>query len=182
MNLNEFICNHYTIKGDENLIFVGVMGPFNGTRLFITPEKLECAGKRWMEIIQSDMLRYMTAKAASAILTDYKEFQQKAQLTPVWKPTWFEKQIILSQDKDEQEQEPQGRRKKTTVINNESTQKQEQTNIHIAHKQQATKVLSEAAMTNEERRLAILEQAVAELQTNNMDVKTMMGEIKETQH
>jgi hypothetical protein len=116
MNLNEFICNHDTIKGDKNPIFVGVMGPFNGTILFVTDAKLECAGKRLMELIQSDMVRYMTAKAASVILTDYKEFQQKAQSTPVWKPTGFEKQIIQSQDNDRQEQEPQGKRKRQRLL------------------------------------------------------------------
>jgi hypothetical protein len=52
----------------------------------------------------------------------------------------------------------------------------------MAHKQQATKVLSVAAMTNKERRLEILEQAVVELQMNNVDIKTTMGEIKEIQH
>jgi hypothetical protein len=148
----------------------------NGTRFFVTPIKLECAGKRLMEQIRLDMLQYMTVEAANAILVDYKEYQQKAQTTPVWKPTWFEKQIITTQNTEDQEL--QGKRKKTVVETNESTQKQELIKTHMAHKQHATKVLSEAAMTNEERRLAVLEHYVAELQMNNVDVKTIMSEIK----
>jgi predicted RNase H-like nuclease (RuvC/YqgF family) len=46
----------------------------------------------------------------------------------------------------------------------------------------ANKALSEATTTNEERRLILLEQAVAELQTSNLDVKTTMGEMRDTQH
>jgi hypothetical protein len=135
-----------------------------------------------MEHIRSDMLRYMTVEAANAILIDYKDHQQRAQSTPVWKPSWFEKQIIATQNKEEQEQEPQGKRKKTAVNNNDLIQKQEQTQIRMFHKQNANKALSEAAMTNEERRLAILEQTVAELQTNNMEAKITMSEIKDSQH
>jgi hypothetical protein len=68
------------------------------------------------------------------------------------------------------------------VNNNETIQKQEQTKTHMVNKQNATKVLSEAAMTSEERRLVMLEQAVAELQTTNVEVKTTMSEIKDIQH
>jgi hypothetical protein len=47
--LNKFICTYYNIEGAETPIFVAVMGPYFGTRLFITPIKLESAGKRLLK-------------------------------------------------------------------------------------------------------------------------------------
>jgi hypothetical protein len=47
--LNNFICNHYTIEGQENPIFVGIMGPYLGIRLFISPASMESAGERLIE-------------------------------------------------------------------------------------------------------------------------------------
>jgi hypothetical protein len=89
--LNEFICKHYTIEGEENPIFESVMGPYLGTRLFISKAKLESTGKRLAEHIRSDMLQFMTKEVGQAILEDYKEFLNKARTSPAWKPTWFER-------------------------------------------------------------------------------------------
>jgi hypothetical protein len=181
---NEFICTNYTIEGPENPIFVSVMGPFLGTRLFISPAKLECAGKRLVEHLRSDMMRFMTEDTAKAILVDYQEYGNKARATAPWAATWFEKQIITTQNKEdlEHQEEPQGKRKKTVTTTNQRSLKDDQSNTHHAHKQQATKVLSEATMTNEEKRMAMLEKLVAELQNEKVELLTTIGEMRDNQH
>jgi hypothetical protein len=70
--LNEFLCTQYIIENEDNPVFVSVMGPFMGRRLFLTTTNLESAGKRLLEYIKSDMLRYMTAEVGTQILPDYK--------------------------------------------------------------------------------------------------------------
>jgi hypothetical protein len=102
---NEFICTQYTIEAPENPIFVSAMGPFLGTRLFLSSTKLECAGKRLVEHLRSDMLRFMTADAAKAILVEHQENVNKARTTAPWAATWFEKQTIITQKNEEQEQQ-----------------------------------------------------------------------------
>jgi CII-binding regulator of phage lambda lysogenization HflD len=89
---------------------------------------------------------------------------------------------MKTKQSEEQQEAQQGKRKKTTTTPQQSKTKQEQTIAHHAHKQQATKVLSKAATTKEEKRLAFLEQSVASLQETNVELKTTMGEMKENQH
>jgi hypothetical protein len=101
-NLNEFMCTNYTIEGAENPIFLAVMGPFLGTRLFLTSAKLESDGKRLTEQLHTDMTRFMTAEAGKSILIDYDKAAKNAKSTPPWAPTWFEKQIIKTQQSEAQ--------------------------------------------------------------------------------
>jgi hypothetical protein len=54
--LNEFLCTHYTIENNENPVFLSVMGPFLGRRLFLTTTKLESAEKRLLEEIRHTTL------------------------------------------------------------------------------------------------------------------------------
>jgi hypothetical protein len=65
---------------------------------------------------------------------------------------------------------------------NSPNQKEDQSTTHHAHKQQATKVLSEAMMTKEEIRMATLEKSVAELQNDKVELLTTIGEMKDNQH
>jgi hypothetical protein len=128
------------------------------------------------------MLIFMTKEAGQAILVDLQGFWNKAKITLAWKLTWLEKKIVTippANEKIEQEQ-PQGKCKK--LPNNEkSTPNKEQRRIHHTHKQQATKVLSEAATSNE-RRIQQLEKSLAALQEDNVDLKSTIGEMKDIQH
>jgi DNA repair exonuclease SbcCD ATPase subunit len=121
----------------------------------------------------------MTVKAAKSILPDYPKLVIKAKSAAMWQPTWFEKQIVKQKQVEEQQEAPHGKRKKTTEPAKQTKPKQDQSNVH---KQQATKVLSEAAVTTDEKRLAVLEQSVAALQETNVALMTAMSAMKDNQH
>jgi hypothetical protein len=180
--LNEFLCSHYIIEDNENPVFLAAMGPFLGRRLFLTTSKLESAGKRLLDYVKSDMLRYMTTEAGRNILPDYNEHARKAPTT-VWKPTWFEKQIVArAKQAETTEEKPQGKRKKIQMENSPTKPKQDLIDTYHKRAQQATKVLSEAAMTNEEKRMLKLEQFVASLQEDNVELNQTIGEMKNIQY
>jgi hypothetical protein len=71
LTLNEFLVKHYTI-GDSGRIFLEAMGPFLGMRFFIVSATKWSDGKRLVEQLQHDILRYMSPEAGQAILADYR--------------------------------------------------------------------------------------------------------------
>jgi hypothetical protein len=124
----------------------------------------------------------MMEEAGKAILPYYNEQAFRAS-TITWKPTWFEKQIVAPAKQDEtNDQEPQGNRKKRQMETNQSKPRQDQIEIYHKCTQQATKVLSEAAMTNEEKRMIKLEKSVATLQEYNVELNQTIGEMKNNQY
>jgi hypothetical protein len=122
LTLNEFLCTHYNIENNDNPVFLSVMGPYLGCRLFLTTTKLETAGKRLLETLKSDILRYMTSEAGKSILPDYKEHKQKSG-TNIWKPNWFENKIIIAQQEEAKQEEPQVKRKKTQLETSQTMSK-----------------------------------------------------------
>jgi hypothetical protein len=105
--------HHYCIEMQEHPIFIAVMGPFLGTRLLIATAKLESAGKRLVEQFLHDTLWYMTPETARLIFPNYGELQRKGKTTQPWAPTWFERQIVQSENQeDKPQQESQGKQKK----------------------------------------------------------------------
>jgi hypothetical protein len=97
---NEFMMQNYVIKSQEHPIFVGVMGPFIGMRFFVTTAKLESAGKRLLDQFLHDTLRYMAPVTARKIFLNYGKLERKVKTNPNWSPTWFERQIIKSNDNE----------------------------------------------------------------------------------
>jgi hypothetical protein len=155
------------------------MGSFLGRRMFLTTMKLESVGKKLLEYIKLDMLRYMTTEVRRAALLDYNE---QAKKTATWKPTWFEKQIILLQQIETKEEEPQGKRKKTQQPTKQTKSEQNQTWIHLNHTQQATKILSAAAMNTAEKMIITVEKLLASLQEDNVELAQTIGEMKNSQY
>jgi hypothetical protein len=88
----------------------------------------------------------------------------------------------LEEEEKEKQQEPQGKRKKMAAENKQSTSIQQQVTTHHTHKQQATKVLSNAAMTNDEKRFANLENKVINLQDTNVELVSTIREMREHQY
>jgi hypothetical protein len=118
------------------------MGPFLGMRFFIISATKWSAGKRLVEQLQYDMLRFMSTEAARAILADYKSMATRAIVSPFWALTWYEVQIVVipQQEQDNGSEPTPTKHKKTPQASN-----QEQSTIHHAHTQQAKKALSAAA-------------------------------------
>jgi hypothetical protein len=96
----------------------------------VTTANLESAGKQVVELLRSDILRYMTTEAAQMILEDFKEHLNQSRVSPAWSPNWFEKQIVKAQrlEENEKQEEPQVKRKKTATENKQSTSTQQTTN------------------------------------------------------
>jgi hypothetical protein len=178
-SLNEFIQSYYYID-DDTPMFTAVLGPFLGKRLFVLPSKLATAGSRLLESLQVDILRHMTPAAGNACLENYQEKAQKMQSVSPWKPTWLEKQILTMKPEENEGNQHGGKRKKTSATTTESTK--DTSNIHHSHTQNATKVLSEVASTESLTRIDIMEQRVASLQESNVELMSMIGEMKEIQH
>jgi hypothetical protein len=62
------------------------------------------------------------------------------------------------------------------------TKEQEQLNTHHAHTQQANKVLSAAASTEDSKKVALLTVQVAELQDNLMEMSSLVGKMRDNQY
>jgi hypothetical protein len=88
--------------------------------------------------------------------------------TNPWKPTWFEKQILTIKQEENKGEQPTGKRKKTS--DPKPQQKAEVSTIHYSHTQNATKILSDAASTEDSKRIDRMEQRVASLQESNVDL------------
>jgi hypothetical protein len=69
LTLNEFLAKHYVIE-DAGPIFLKVTGPFLGMRQFIVAATRWSAGRRLIDELQHDMLRFMSPEAAKSILED----------------------------------------------------------------------------------------------------------------
>jgi hypothetical protein len=186
LTLNEFLVKHYVI-GESGPIFHEAMGPFLGTRFFIVSATKWSAGKRLLEQIQYDMLRFMSPEAARAILADYRNMTTKAIVSPFWTPTWYEEQIVVIPQQD-MEREPEStptKRKKTPQVSKSignTSKNQEQSIIHHAHTQQANKALSAAASTEDDKKIAHLTSQVSELQDGLMEMSTLVGKMSENQY
>jgi hypothetical protein len=186
LTLNEFLVKHYVI-GNSGSIFLEVMGPFLGMRFFIVSATKWSAGKRLVEQLQHDMLRFMSPEAGLAILADYQTMATKAIVSPYWSPTWYEEQIVVipehEQDK-EAEQTPTKRKKTPQATNNKRNafNSNDQSNTHHAHTQQANKVLSAAASTEDTTKMAFLASQVSELQDGLMEMSTLVGKLSENQY
>jgi chromosome segregation ATPase len=174
---------HSFIETQEHPIFIAVMGPFFGTRLMITTAQLESAGKRLVEQFLHDTLRFTTPESARVIFQNYGELQRKSKTTQTWAPTWFERQIVTSGNhKDKLQHELQSKRKKMEEDINPNKATEEQQTIYHNHKQQATKILSDAASSNDVKRFKALEKSVAELQENNVELIATIGTMKDNQY
>jgi hypothetical protein len=119
LTLNEFLVKHYVI-GDSGPIFLEAMGPFLGMRFFIVSATKWSAGKRLVEQLQHDMLRFMSPEAGLAILADYQNMATKAIASPYWSLTWYEEQIVVipEQEQDKEAEPAPTKRKKTPQATN----------------------------------------------------------------
>jgi chromosome segregation ATPase len=86
----------------------------------------------------------------------------------------------MKQEEIPVEEHQAGKRKKT--METQSKDKPEPTITHHAHTQNATKVLSDAAVNEDSKRIDRMEQKVSSLQESNVELVTMVGEMRETQH
>jgi hypothetical protein len=105
-------------------------------RIFIIPAKTIERRKQITQNFHIDILRFMTPAAGAPILINYQEISQQMITTSHWKPTWFEQQILTIQQEENKEEQLAGKQKKTATSNHKDTQN-------------ATKVLSEAAINDE---------------------------------
>jgi hypothetical protein len=72
----------------------------------------------------------MTPETAPKIFQNYAELERKSQTNQEWSPTWFERQILKTDNNEEKKQEKQGKRKKIeeerkqmTIITNNKPRK-----------------------------------------------------------
>jgi hypothetical protein len=146
LTLNEFILSHYHIT-DSIPMFRAVLGPYLGRRLFVLPIKLSSAGSRLLETLTADILRFMTPAAGTVTLSNYPEMAQKMENVNPWKPTWFEQQILTMKQEEKTEEHQTGKSKKITET--KPKDKPEPSITHHSHIQNATKVLSDRAPTDD---------------------------------
>jgi hypothetical protein len=110
--INEFLATHYSIDPTGKPLFNAVMGPYNGTRLFIIKDKTASAGKRLLEHIHYDMIRFMSQAAGQSVIADFSNMQRKSSSKTSWAPTWFERQMALPASEDFTDNQYTGKRKK----------------------------------------------------------------------
>jgi Fe2+ transport system protein B len=174
----------YVIE-DAGPIFLEVMGPFLGMQQLIEVATRWIAGNCLIDKLQHDMLRFMSPEAAKSILVDYNTMFHKSITALYWSLTWFEKQIIIAPKENNEESNNNTKRKKmiqTQMTNNKCNKQMAPTTIHHNHTQQATKVLSASATTEDSKRVAQLASQAAELQDNLEEMSSIVGKISDTQY
>jgi hypothetical protein len=176
--MSEFLVTNYLL-GDSIPIFWVVMGPYLGKRLFILPAKWASARSRLLDMLHTDILRFMTQEAGAAILQDYPEVVRKSNATKPWSPTWFEKQILTIKQEENTEIPPMGKRKKMATT---TAKKEEPLAVHMDHKHHANKVQSETAASETFKRMDMMEQSLNTLKETNVELMQMIGEMRENQH
>jgi uncharacterized lipoprotein YehR (DUF1307 family) len=181
MTLNEFLATHYRI-GELGPVLQEVMGPFLGMRLFIVTTKRWSARKRLLRQVKHDIVRYMTQEAGQMILEDYRELRQQAMTSVPWAPTWFESSVPTINEEEQDEKEPTGKRKKENPARNYEPHEQSNSTIHYKNMQNANKVLSSAATTEDANKIALLSSQVSELQDSLAGITSTIGELKDHQH
>jgi hypothetical protein len=117
----------------------------------------------------------MSPETGLEILADCKNMATKAIVSPYWSPTWYEEQIVVlpEQEQDNKAEQTPTKRKKTPQDTNNKTNasnSNDQSNAHHAHTQQANKVLSAAASTEDTKTMALLASQVSELQDGLMEI------------
>jgi hypothetical protein len=182
--VNEFLVNHYSIDPASKPLFNAVMGPFNGVRLFIVKTKLASAGRRLLEHIHYDMLRFMTPASGAAVISEseYQPMTEKESTKLPWSPTWYEQQIVANHMETATENPSSGKRKKTNQPTNTTGSETETSMVHHAHTQEATKILSNHPPAEEDTRYESMRQDIDDLRERNMELTQMVGEMKELQH
>jgi hypothetical protein len=93
-------------------------------------------------------------------------------------------QIVIAPKENNEEPNNNTKRKKTTptqTTNNKGNKQIAQTTTHHAHTQQANKVLSTAANTEDSKRVAQLASQVDKLQDNLVVMTSIVGKISNTQ-
>jgi hypothetical protein len=110
--INEFLVTHYSIDPAGKPLFNAVMGPYNGTRLFITQDRMASAGKQLLDHIHYDMLCFMSNAAVQAVIADFDNMQTTSSMKSSWSPMWLERQMALPTTEDATESQNTGKRKK----------------------------------------------------------------------
>jgi hypothetical protein len=80
MTLNEFIQTHYTCAGQP--LVLQAMGPTLGQREFIVKRKMRAVAIDWVNNVEVDMLKYMSAETGRKTLKHYETHATTN------KPTW----------------------------------------------------------------------------------------------
>jgi hypothetical protein len=174
------LVTHYSIDPASKSLFNAVMGPIKGVRLFIIRDKFASVGKRLLEHIHYDILRFMSQETGEAVISRYHEMVHRATISRPWQPTWYERQLTSTKDEQE-ESEPTGKRKKTNPPNAKIATP-ESTVTHHTDTQKATKILSNAAAQEEHQGQKEMANEIATLKEKNVELITMIGEMKEFQH
>jgi hypothetical protein len=181
MMLNAFVMKHYTIGTPPCQIISQVMGPIQGTRLFIVPASLDKVAKDLLESLQHDMLSYLSEEAGRLVIPNYDEKVLNAADNPIWEPNWFEEHIIPITKTQPQEEGRAVKRQKSEATTQESstitvTPLKTTTGGNNGTNRLVPTQSAEAA------KIVMLEQKIESLQTQQMDLLNYITDVKQAQH